>query len=183
MSDAIQAAGSTALLHAVLVGAGPLILVILILILGNVLLVLPAILLTVALGVPQAIQRARRLRQAHISPDVVQALGPVRVVEEHMIGVLPYPRSHRLEIGEVDVLTISGAAFSAISAVGTHMHVELDEEGKVPPHDFVYDLTALATYSRTGDYVLEIRRPNGELIYLDPAYVGTDADELSSPDA
>lgn len=114
---------------------------------------------------------------------MAQTLGPVRVVEEHMIGVLPYPRSHRLEIGEVEVLTISGAAFSAISAVGTHMHVELDEEGKVPPHDFVYDLTALATYSRTGDYVLEIRHPNGEPIYLDPAYVGTDADELSSPDA
>ena len=26
-------------------------------------------------------------------------------------------------------------------------------------------------------------RPNGELIYLDPTYVGTDADELSGPDA
>jgi hypothetical protein len=149
----------------------------LILLLRDTVFVLPAVALIVVLSVPQAIQRVARLRKAQVTPDIVQALGPVRVVEQCMIAVLPYPRSHRLQVGDVDTLTISAAAFAAISAVGTHMHVGLDEEGKVPPHDAVYDLTALATYSRTGDLLLEIRHPGGELIYLEPAYVGTDADD------
>jgi hypothetical protein len=177
MRAAIQAALPGALLHLMLVGAGPLIVLILAVALWGVPLVLVAIAGIVVFSVPQAIQRAERLHRARTSPDVVQALGPFRVAERRVLGHFPFPRSHRLEIGELDALTIGSAAFSTISSIGTHMHVPLDAEGKVPPHDAVFDLLGLATYSRTGDLLLELRRPDGELIYTDPAYAGEDADE------
>lgn len=44
---------------------------------------------------------------------------------------------------------------------------------------------ALAVAQTLGPYTLGqplVTLPFGELIYLDPAYVGTDADELSRPD-
>jgi hypothetical protein len=108
---------------------------------------------------------------------MVQALGPVRAVELLLLAGVPFLTSRRLEIGDIATLAISGDAFSLIAAVGEQMHVPLNEEGEIPAHDHVSDLTALATYSRTGGFLLELRHPNGELTYSDPAYAGEDSAE------
>jgi hypothetical protein len=170
MRDAVHTSLRGVLLHVALASGPSLFLLLLALTADEVVLLLVAVGVLVLLRVPPAVVRAIRLSRARQAPEIVQVLGPARAVEHHVIHGLPYPRSHRLEIGEIGVVTISGEAFGQISAVGAAMHVSLNAEGEIPAHDQVFDLPALVTYSRTGDLLLEVRRPDGELIYADPAY-------------
>jgi hypothetical protein len=174
MRAALCTALSDAVVRTALIAIGPVVLLLLSLLFQLALLALLAVGAVALLGVP--VSRVVRLRRARRDPEIVQALGPVRAVEHQLLAGIPFLRSHRLEIGDVDTLASGGAAFSETSAVGEPMHVPLNEEGEVPLHDAVFDLTALATYSRTGGFLLELRRPNGELIYADPAYAGEDSD-------
>jgi hypothetical protein len=177
MRAAIRAALAGTRQHLTLVSLLPLFLLLLGVAWRDALPVIFSVVTLVVLRVPAAVVRAASLSKARKEPEIVQALGPVRVVEQRVFGNFPFPRSHHLDIGDVDSMTIGASAFAKIAPFGTAMHVELDAEGNVPAHDAVFDLTALATYSRTGDFLLELSHPSGELIYADPAYAGEDSGE------
>ena len=92
-------------------------------------------------------------------------------------GYARWFKAHRLYVGDLAALSIDQAAFDEIAHVGAPLTALPANEEEVHKVDYTFDLAALATYSSTGAFLLELRHPNGDLICADAAYAGEESDE------
>jgi len=180
MRASLDAAFAGAVSRAALVGALPVILLIVFLFQQWIMLAIAAVIATFWLDVPSALTSAVCLWRARRYPEIVQAYAPVRVVEKSTTRRQATTTTYEIEIGSYDTFEIDKATFARIALASPAADPESMVEygwGPRTRSDTFSLQRAYVTYSRTGQRILEVADQDGELIYADSAYAGEDADE------
>jgi hypothetical protein len=179
MRSCLERAYRTALIRLGIATGIPLVLVLVAIVASSFLFAAFALIVVVGLNTPKAAIRAYRLRRAQTDPEIVRVRGPVTVTKHRRHGSESYALYYKARVKRSPApsdwaeFDFDEGGYEAIARAATVVPDDRSIIARIFSRQDRREVAdAVATYSRTGHLVLDVRHPGGEAIYCHPEYEG-----------